>query len=362
MSRVLLYVAAAVGGIVIFTIAWRLPSQNRAAEVGPDSSRVVESLPASQSEARTVVTLLRSASVQADLKLDARQTPAVNAAVAEIDQPLWRLRNASASDGEERLRTLRTKLDAALAATLSPAQRRRWEQLQWRAQGLRALRDGRFTDALELTPEQKGRWRDLLTQIEASKPDPAKLAETEKEAMAVLTDVQRRRLQELLGPAFDFSKVRQVAVKAPEIAGIEGWVNSSPLRLSELHGKVVVLHFWTFGCINCIHNLPIYKTWYDELPHDKVEIVGIHTPETAEEHQFARLQDAVKERGLKFPIAMDINGETWKAWGNSVWPSVYLIDRQGNVRYWWTGEMKWNGAAGDQWMRRKIEEQIAEKD
>ena len=109
----------------------------------------------------------------------------------------------------------------------------------------------------------------------------AKTAELEKQVMASLTDKQRLLLPDVLGPAFDFSRVRQIGVKAPEIRGIEGWVNSRPIKLADLRGKVVVLHFWTFGCINCIHNLPVYKTWYDELPRDKVVIVGIHTPETA---------------------------------------------------------------------------------
>ena len=74
------------------------------------------------------------------------------------------------------------------------------------------------------------------------------------------------------------------------------------------------------------------------------------------------MQQAVTQYGLEFPVAMDTDGATWKAWGNSIWPAVYLIDRQGNVRYWWTGELKWKGANGDQWMKERIEELVAEGD
>ncbi len=223
------------------------------------------------------------------------------------------------------------------------------------------MKDARLADLLALTALQKEQIAESLGSLDRPSA-PAKVAELEKQVMAGLTDKQRLLLPEVLGPAFDFSRVRQIGVKAPEIRGIEGWLNSRPIKLADLRGKVVVLHFWTFGCINCIHNLPVYKTWYDELPRDKVVIVGVHTPETDAEHQLDGLQRAVKQRELKFPIAMDLHAETWKAWGNSVWPAVYLIDRHGGVRYWWTGELKWKGAEGDKLMLARIKQLIAEQD
>jgi len=309
---------------------------------------------------RLIVTLARSPTVQAELKLEAQQAAAVDAAVAEIDEPLWRLRDAPAQRSEAEVRALRKKFAAELHATLRPEQQQRVEQLLWRAQGVWAVKDARLADRLALTATQKEQIAESLGSLDRSSPS-AKVAELEKQVMAGLTDKQRLLLPEVLGPTFDFSRVRQIGVKAPEIRGIEGWVNSRPVKLADLRGKVVVLHFWTFGCINCIHNLPVYKTWYDELPRDKVVIVGIHTPETDAEHQFDGLQRAVKQRELKFPIAMDLHAETWKAWGNSIWPAVYLIDRHGDVRYWWTGELRWKGADGDKQMRAHIDQLIAEK-
>ncbi len=317
---------------------------------------------ASFSGTRLLVTLLRSPSVQADLKLDSSQTAAVASAVAEIDEPLWRLRETPEPQSTETVRALHRRLDTEVRAALRPEQLRRVEQLLWRAQGLSALKNAEFTDQLKLTAAQKEKIANTLDALDQSKPSADKVAQTEKEIMAMLGVAQQRSLTEILGPKFNFSGVRQVGVKAPEIVGIEGWINTQPIKLADLRGKVVVLHFWTSGCINCIHNLPVYKDWYRDLPRDKVAIVGIHTPETSVERQFAHLQQAVKERDLQFPIAMDLKGETWKAWSNSVWPAVYLIDRQGNVRYWWTGELRWQGAAGDKLMREHIEQLIAEKD
>lgn len=310
---------------------------------------------------RMLVTLVRSPKVQTELKLDSGQAAVVDAAVAEIDEPLWRLRDASAQSSAEAVQRLQSKFDAELRSVLRPEQRQRVEQMLWRAEGVWATKDARFADRLALTAPQKEQIAESLASLSRSS-DPAKAAEVEKQVMAGLDDNQRRLLPEVLGPAFDLRRIRQIGVKAPEIAGIEGWINSPPIKLADLRGKVVVLHFWTFGCINCIHNLPVYKTWYDELPRDKVVIVGIHTPETHDEHQFDGLQRAVTQRELKFPIAMDLHAETWKAWGNSVWPAVYLIDRHGDVRYWWTGELKWKGADGDKRMRAHIEQLIAEKD
>jgi peroxiredoxin len=270
------------------------------------------------------------------------------------------LREASAERSAAAVRTLYSKFAAELRAALRPEQRQRVEQLLWRAQGVSAVKDSRLADRLALTVQQKEQIDESLASLDRSSP-AAKVAEPEKQVMAGLTDKQRLLLPEVLGPAFDFSRVRQIGVKAPEIRGIEGWINTRPIKLADLRGKVVVLHFWTLGCINCIHNLPVYKTWYDELPRDKVVILGVHTPETDAEHQFDGLERAVKQRELKFPIAMDLHAETWKAWSNSIWPAVYLIDRHGDVRYWWTGELKWKGADGDKQMRAHIDQLIAEK-
>jgi cytochrome c biogenesis protein CcdA/thiol-disulfide isomerase/thioredoxin len=125
---------------------------------------------------------------------------------------------------------------------------------------------------------------------------------------------------------------------APEFAGITGWINSKPLTLAELRGKVVVLDFWTYSCINCLRTLPYLKRW-DETYRDKgLVIVGVHTPEFAFERVPSNVERAVKQLGVRYPVALDPKFGTWNAWGNRYWPAKYFIDRQGHVRYAHFGE------------------------
>ncbi len=127
--------------------------------------------------------------------------------------------------------------------------------------------------------------------------------------------------------------------KAPEFAGLEHWYNSAPLDLTSLRGKVVLVHFWTFGCINCIHTLPsIKKYWNEYQGTGKFEVVGIHSPEFAYEKVLRNVANAIKDRGLTYPIATDNDFKTWSAFGNQYWPAIYLIDEEGNIRYTHFGE------------------------
>ena len=89
-------------------------------------------------------------------------------------------------------------------------------------------------------------------------------------------------------------------------------------------------------------------------------IIGVHTPETQEERQADHVHEKVKEAEFTFPVVIDNDKENWNAWGNSMWPSVYLIDKQGRLRYWWYGELNWKEAGGQKTMATKIEELLAE--
>jgi len=140
------------------------------------------------------------------------------------------------------------------------------------------------------------------------------------------------------------------------------WINSNPLKLADLRGQVIVLHFWTFGCINCQHNFPALKAWQKRFSNNGVTIIGVHTPETPRERKIANVRRSVQENGLRYPVVFDKEGKIWKAWGNRWWPSTYLIDKQGFVRYRWDGEFNWNKAKGEAVMRKKIEQLLAEPD
>lgn len=125
---------------------------------------------------------------------------------------------------------------------------------------------------------------------------------------------------------------------APEIAGITAWINSKPLTINELHGKVILIDFWTYSCINCIRTLPYLKNWYAKY-HDKgFEIIGVHSPEFAFEQILTNVQDAVKKFDIQYPVALDNQFVTWRNYNNRYWPAHFLIDKTGKVVYEHFGE------------------------
>ncbi len=148
---------------------------------------------------------------------------------------------------------------------------------------------------------------------------------------------------------------------APEFAPGTEWLQSKPLKLASLRGQVVVVHFWTFGCINCIHNYPAYKAWQERYRGKAVTMIGIHTPEFDSEADLKRVRAKAEQNGLKFPIAVDNNRQNRKNWNNQYWPSIYLIDKKGQVRYRWEGELDSPTTKGERLMRQRIDELLAEK-
>jgi len=118
---------------------------------------------------------------------------------------------------------------------------------------------------------------------------------------------------------------------APEFVGLDGWLNSAPLTMTELRGKVVLIEFWTHGCINCIHVLPHTNDWYQTYKNQGLVVVGIHTPEFAAERPKEKVQAAMQRFGIQYPVALDGTNKTWDAYGNRYWPALYLIDRDGVI-------------------------------
>jgi thiol-disulfide isomerase/thioredoxin len=125
---------------------------------------------------------------------------------------------------------------------------------------------------------------------------------------------------------------------APEFAGIDNWINSAPLSMRQLRGKVVLVDFWTFDCVNCLNVLPHVKGWHQKYRDQGLVVVGVHTPEYAFERKLDSLQTAVKRNGITFPVAQDNRYLTWSAWENRFWPAFYLVDKKGEVVYTHFGE------------------------
>jgi len=127
-------------------------------------------------------------------------------------------------------------------------------------------------------------------------------------------------------------------VAAPELTGLTNWINSPPLQLSQLKGKVVLVDFWTYSCINCLRTLPYVEQWYQTYADKGFVVIGVHTPEFAFEHVPGNVEAAVKSNKVTYPVALDNNEGTWNAFGNNSWPADYLIDKAGNVRNVHLGE------------------------
>ena len=125
---------------------------------------------------------------------------------------------------------------------------------------------------------------------------------------------------------------------APEFTGIDKWLNSGPLTLRGLAGKVVLVNFWTYGCYNCVNTLPHVVRWYERYKDQGFVIVGVHTPEFAFEKSTANVETALKRFDIRHPVAQDNSFATWKAYNNRYWPAFYLVDKSGRIRRTHFGE------------------------
>ena len=321
--------------------------------------------------------LIRDTTVQSELGLDSKQIAGVQAAIAEVDEPFWQLRDIPVAKCGEQLDSLYSQLRKNLSLHLTSSQSERLDQLVLQARSWKGVARPDIAEKLKLSPQQVSRLQTLLADL------PRQREETEKELASqpaakqemvrtkrrkaesqafteILTSRQQDQLSELLGKPFDLDRVTPVGVIAPELRGVTAWINTPPLSLQELRGKVVVVHFWAFGCINCIRNLPHYQSWQEKFSKSGVTIIGIQTPETDAERSLDNLKRQVLERKIEYPVAFDSESKNWKAWGNDVWPAVYLIDKKGQVRNWWYGELNWKGATGEEFIRKRIEALLAE--
>jgi len=125
---------------------------------------------------------------------------------------------------------------------------------------------------------------------------------------------------------------------APEFTGISNWFNSKPLKISDLRGKVVLVDFWTYGCVNCVNTLPRVTELYAKYRDRGLVVVGIHTPEFPFEHSASNVQAALKRHGITYPVGQDNESQTWNAYRNHYWPAQYIVDQNGKIVFQHDGE------------------------
>lgn len=208
--------------------------------------------------------LIRDPGVQADLKMREDQTKAVRHLLDDIDGPLWLLRDTSPEEGGERVQALIVKVKSSLNGILKPDQLKRLDQIVLQAQGPEALFLPGVAQRLSLSNDQKkeiretieSRRKEIQELIEQAKKgtekDPqekaAKIRAAEQDQLVlILTDGQQKQWAAMLGKAIDLTNVQISNIKAPDIVTSDEWINSEPLTLEKLRGRVVALHFWTFG-------------------------------------------------------------------------------------------------------------------
>ncbi len=141
------------------------------------------------------------------------------------------------------------------------------------------------------------------------------------------------------------------------LAGATGWINSAPLTAKQLQGKVVLIDFWDYSCINCIRALPYVRAWATKYKDSGLVVIGVHTPEFEIEQQTANVQKAVTKFGITYPVALDNKYAVWGAFHNQYWPAHYFIDAKGKVRYEHFGEGEYDQS--EKWIQELLKEASA---
>jgi thiol-disulfide isomerase/thioredoxin len=329
---------------------------------------------------QVILPLLHTPQVQAELGIEGAKLAQLEQLFATVDGDWWRARNLPPAEQRAAI----TKVEKAVKTWLTGALPRerlvRLADLERRAQGGRVLLREDVAEVVGLEPAQQEK---LLAAARATESAAAALGrvfqtgggqgDLEKAALLaarerelklpgdLLSEEQQKEWRRLVGAPFDTVTLDRIYPMAPELAPSDTWINAKPLSLAALRGKVVILHFYAFECVNCQRNLPIYAEWHRAFADKGAVVIGVQTPETEAEKDSGKVIAAAKEAGIDYPVVFDGDSATWKAWGNTMWPTVYVIDQQGYLRVWWQGELKGPGGNGDEVIRTAVEKLLAGK-
>ncbi len=348
---------------VCFIIAWLALVATTYAEKPSDSAAPADAV--SELIPQNLLRLVHAPEVQRELGLSPEQVKQLEQFFEHVDGTWFRSRVLPADKQMPIVAELETQLHGWLSKHTSDKQRERLQQLEYRSLGIRMLLRNDAAEQIGLDATQRGGFnklaqatQDALAAAQAAsqrgeipeKLQTAAVDAAQAEQAALKTKLRPEQLQtitKLLGAEFDTSALERIYPMAPELMPVEHWLNSPPLRLKELRGKVVLIHFYAFQCHNCHANFEHYNKWQKEFGGDEVVVIGIQTPETSTERNPQSVTAAAKERGFEFPVVIDLESANWQAWSNTMWPTIYVIDKQGYIRYWWQGELNWEGATHD---------------
>ena len=316
--------------------------------------------------------MIRDEAVHRELDLRDDQRESIEETLRQIDPPWFRSRNLAADQRGQVIAEATGRLQQTLRSVLDEPQQTRVAQLVRQAMGTRMFGQPDVVEMLKITPQQFKALQSIYEETDAKAAEAASdgqemsmsdITTRERErVLKVLTDEQQQRVGTITGDPFNFAMVKRTYPLAPPLQteGVQ-WLQGSPVDLQSLKGKVVAVHFYAFQCINCKRNLPHYNGWHTDYADDGLVVIGIQTPETASERDPDRVAAAAKSDAMQYPVMFDGDSKNWQAWSNTMWPTVYLIDKKGYLRRWWQGEMNWQGTSGEKQMRETIEQLLAEE-
>lgn len=294
----------------------------------------------------------------------------------EIDAIWWPSRILPEAKQIETIRNLETRLLEELKLLLTPEKLRRLREIEVQSQGTRSLLRPGLAKSIGLNDQQLNEIKKAFLETDGVARKLSKtpgddsiqenqlLSAREKEQTAinaVLSPANRQALSKLIGKPFDTMALKRVFPLAPELIDSGEWAGSGRPTLDSLRGNVILVHFYAFQCHNCVANFDHYNRWQKSLSEKGVTVIGIQTPETQAERDPSLVKEAARKKGFGFPVLIDLKNENWNAWGNTMWPTVYVIDKRGYIRSWWQGELNWLGATGDKTIEELVDELLAEK-
>ncbi|MCU0707708.1 MAG: redoxin domain-containing protein [Pirellula sp.] len=310
-----------------------------------------------------LLALLHAPQVHEELGLSSNQVRELEAWFQKVDGPWFRSRILPPEKQLPEMDRLESETRDWMQVHFDSKQILRLTQLEWQSLGPRMLLRNDFARELNVTTDQQRQLAEIAKETDTAPKNGQQPQTTQREnqsVQSILKDEQRRRFASVVGATFDTQKLQRIYPMAPELVPTSTWFNSKPLTLESLRGKVVLVHFYAFQCHNCQANFNIYRRWHEKLQEKGVVVLGIQTPETPAERDPKAVCKAATDEKLNFPILIDLESKNWDAWGNTMWPTVYVVDKQGYIRHWWQGELNWQGATGDQTIEKVVDIALAE--
>jgi len=323
---------------------------------------------------QNLLKLVHAPEVQKELMLEGDSLDSFLSELAKIDGPWWRVRIRPQDEQRKVIAKQEQALIDLLEKHVSPKKMERLKQIELQSQGTRIFARPDVKKTLSLTKSQSSQVEELYVttdnaakKLAASKAQDKKLiaelkAATEAEAKGIaemLTGPQKTAFGKMMGATFDTMNLTRIYPLAPELVD-SGYWSGSQTKLADHRGKVVLLHFYAFQCHNCVANFKHYNRWHDQLTKRGVSVIGIQTPETAAERDVGQVLNAAKDKGFAFPVLVDVKNSNWDTWSNTMWPTVYVIDKKGYIRFWYQGELNWEGATVDKTIEKLVDDLLDE--